>query len=396
MTTESTAAYDENGFDADGFHRDTGTEFHPITRRTCAGDRYDSEGYDADGYDADGYDSEGYGRDGYNGDGLDQDGNSRCDNGDCDDCECEYCNPASAFDDRLDDYGARAPRRLGWRPQPGVDRTLYAGHEIEMYSDNVEYDDVEYVLRQLDTLYAKHNPMTTTRRCAIAKRDGSLDEDSGGFETVTVPLTREQTYGIFTQFKTLGDGLCSAWDKGDEVGHHIHVSRAAIGPLTLGKLGVFMNCDENRAFLEAIACRPAEFNGFEDGKKLTAPENAERYAVLNITDSTVEFRMFKSNLYTKAILKNYEFCMAAIHFCERSSHGFGETGTSSDPLHFTQFRRFVADNRSRYAFLHEFMLFHPQLRVGYRNNSGLPASVASPKDRSPKFALIRTHVVAGA
>ena len=213
---------------------------------------------------------------------------------------------------------------------------------------------------------------------------------------MTVPLTREQTYGIFTQFKTLGNGRCSAWDNGDDVGHHIHVSRAAIGPLTLGKLGVFMNCEENRAFLEAIACRAANYNSFEDGKKLTDTETAERHSVLNITEHTAEFRMFKSNLYTKAILKNYEFAIAAVRFCEQSPHGFGETDSAICPLHVSSFRHYVATNRSSYPYLHEFMLTHPAIRGEYRRWSGLPENVTSPSERSPKFALLRAADVSGA
>lgn len=380
-------AYDEDGFDAEGVHRDTETYFSPTTRLTRNGGRRDEDGYDWTGRDAFGYDRDGYGRDGYNEDGEDAYGNTRCDNGDCDDECCETCNPPVGFESSLCSYGERADRHHGWRPDPNV--TLYAGHEIEMYSDNEDFSDVEGVLRQLNNAYRTLAPLTRTSNCAIAKHDGSLGD--WGFETVTVPLTDAQMYGIFEQFKTLGNGDCSAWDRGDSVGHHIHLSRAAIAPLTLGKMLVFMNAEENRGFLTAIAGRECRAYARYATKKLTDGRNHDRYEVLNVTDKTVEFRMFKANLYSKAILKNHEFCKAVLAFCESESHGFGTVESSADPLHWTRFRRFVATNRGAYRYLHRFLLTHAELRIGYCNNSGLPENVARPKEQSPMFAMIRTQ-----
>lgn len=422
-------------------HRDTGTEFNP-QGRTYLG--FDADGYDATGHDRDGFDRQGYDSRGFDGnnihrdtgtyyhpvdhltwdsesysednDSLDWQGNSRCDNGDCSDSDCETCNPpdedededvdderqwssSSSFEDSLLGYDARAPRVHGWRPITVrdangfclLDRTLYAGHEIEMYSDDESADDVQFVLNQINSAYRRFKPQTTAGLCAIAKRDSSLDEyGDGGFETVTVPLTRDQTYGIFGSFKVLGGGHCSAWTKGDDVGHHIHLSRAAIGPLTLGKLLVFMNAEVNRSFLVGIAGRDGGFNQFAPGKKLTDAENGDRYEVLNVTDQTVEFRLFKSNLYSRAILKNYEFAVSAVRFCEDSPHGFEEPEYETDPLSYVKYRRYVASHHKEYPYLHAFLLTHHRLKRGYTMSSGLKPN-AIPKERSPKFALIRTN-----
>lgn len=368
--------YDANGFDSDGRHRENGGMFHPVTHLTANGDSYHDYGWGQ----------------------RDWRGCSPCMNGDCHDSDCETCNPSddsddddeSSFRDHLLGYSAKAPEVHGWRPKNWYERAMYAGHEIEMFSDDEDPDDVSLVLRQINRQYAALGPLTTTSLCAIAKRDGSLDDQQqGGFETVTVPLTAAQTYGIFKSFTTLGDGRCSAWTVGDDVGHHIHLTKAAIFPLTLGKLGVFMNAEPNRPFLERIAGRSASYNEFENRKKLTCPENAFRHAVLNITDYTVEFRLFKANLYSKAILKNYEFCMAAVRFCDEQPHGFGDV-SEDGPLHWRQFCRFVAANRSQYEYLHEFMLTQAGIRLTYRRASGLPSNVSHPKPRSPKFALIQT------
>ena len=343
--------FDENGYDRDGFDRDG----------------FDRNGYDESGYDADGYDCHGYDSEGYNSDGEDCNGNTREDN--------ERSEQGEEFDNQLVDYGGDVLEICEWRQRRGQEDELLAGHEIEMYSDDVDIDDVGLVGNQLWKAYRQHDPQA--HGCAIGKHDGSLEDNGpGGFETVTVPLTREQTYGVFESFDVLGKGRCSAWDKGTEVGHHIHVSLSAISPLTLGKLGVFMNLPANRKFLTAIAQRPPVYNDFEEGKRLTRPKNHARHSVLNLTEHTVEFRLFKSNLKTRCILKNYEFCIAAIKFCRSTSHR---------SLNRLDFLRFVAANRKEFGYLHTFLMNQETWAEAYR--SFLPANVANPKEQGKKPAI---------
>jgi hypothetical protein len=381
--------YDERGFNENNLHRETGTHYHPVDHLTWDRGRYSEDNND-----------------------LDWRGRDRCDNGECEDMECESCNPPdddeepvdASFNDRLDSYGEKAPRKLGWsdhshRTFDGeyvADRTLYAGHEIEMYADDEDYSSVEHVLDQLNSAYRNFKPQTRTLRCAIAKYDGSLEYKDGGFEAVTVPLTREQTYGIFGSFRVLGGGSCSAWDCGPEVGHHIHLSRAAIGPLTLGKLLVFANVECNQLFIERVAGRKADYNTFAS-KKLTDAmhdrPNADRHEVINVTNHTVEFRMFKSNLLSRGILKNYEFAVSLVRYCEQVDYGNGEEPEDSDhPLHYLSYRRWLAAKHAEYPYLHQFFLSHGSMARNYRQHAGL-AKNAVPTERSPKFALIRTSAI---
>lgn len=348
--------YNAEGWDENGHHRETGTYF-------------DESGYTQDGneFDDDGYDQYGYDEEGYNSDGEDSDGNTREDN--------ERTEQGEEFDNQLVDYSGDVLEICEWEPLDGQEKELLAGHEIEMYSNDVDIDDVGYVGSQLWMAYRHHNPQSSG--CMVGKHDGSLEDNGpGGFETVTVPLTREQTYGIFESFEVLGDKRCSAWNKGQEVGHHIHVSRSAISPLTLGKLAVFMNLPENRKFLTAIAQRPPVYNDFEDGKKLSKPKNRARHSVLNLTEHTVEFRLFKSNLKTQCILKNYEFCIAAIKFCRSTSH---------QDLNRLDFIRFVAANRKEFGYLHTFLFNHETWNTTYR--ACLPMNVACPKEKGIKPAV---------
>jgi hypothetical protein len=353
--------YNSAGWDSDGLHEQTGTE-------------WDEDGYTVDGseYNSEGYNQYGYDEDGYNEDGEDSDGRTRED--------AERREMGEEFDGLLVDYGGDVLEICEWKVRPGQAKELLAGHEIEMFSNDVDIDDVGFVGSQLWKAYRNHNPQASG--CAVGKHDGSLEQDDdegippGGFETVTVPLTREQTYGIFESFDVLGDKRCSAWNRGQEVGHHIHVSRSAISGLTLGKLGVFMNLPANRKFLTAIAQRPPIYNDFEDGKKLSKPKNRMRHSVLNLTEHTVEFRLFKANLKTQCILKNYEFCIAAIKFCRSTSH---------QDLNRLDFLKFVAANRKEFGYLHTFLLNHGVWSDAYR--AFLPANVAFPKEQGQKPAV---------
>jgi hypothetical protein len=350
--------YDRNGYDANGYNAE-GWDENGLNEQT--GTEFNEDGYTVDGneYDSEGYDANGYDEDGYNSDGENSDGQSR---------------ESQGFDDELRPYDADVLEDCGWTIRAGQDKELLAGHEIEMYSDEVDIGDVLQVAHQLGAAYKQHDPQTYGGSCCIGKHDGSLD--GGGFETVTVPLTREQTYGVFESFDVLGNGSCSAWSKGQEVGHHIHVSRSAITPLTLGKLGVFMNLPANRKFLTAIAQRHPVYNVFEDGKKLTHPRPYMRHSVLNVTTETVEFRLFKSNLKTRCILKNYEFCIAAIKFCRSTSH---------QNLNRLDFIRFVAANRKEFGYLHTFLMNQETWAETYC--SCLPANVAYPNEQGKKPAV---------
>jgi hypothetical protein len=358
--------YNDDGYDAEGYDSDG---WHEQGHHRATGTLFDESGYTQDGneYDDDGYNCSGYDEDGYDCNGEDNEGNTREDN--------ERSEQGEEFDNQLVDYSGDVLEICEWDMRLGQAKELLAGHEIEMYSDDVDIDDVGLVGSQLWKAYRNHNPQAVD--CSIGKHDGSLDDNGpGGFETVTVPLTREQTYGVFESFEVLGNRRCHAWNKGPEVGHHIHVSRSAISGLTLGKLAVFMNLPENRKFLTAIAQRPPVYNDFEDGKKLSKPKNRMRHSVLNLTGHTVEFRLFKANLKTQCILKNYEFCIAAIKFCRSTSH---------QDLNRLDFLKFVAANRKEFGYLHTFLFNHETWRGPYR--AFLPDNVAFPKEQGKKPAV---------
>ncbi len=66
--------YDRRGFDKNGIHRITGTEYNTKGRDICG---YNQEGYHYNGFDRNGYDREGYDQGGFDHNGYNRRGHDR-------------------------------------------------------------------------------------------------------------------------------------------------------------------------------------------------------------------------------------------------------------------------------------------------------------------------------
>lgn len=172
------------------------------------------------------------------------------------------------------------------------------GVELEIETRGVTYEsDARRTLEQLEDF-------------AILKRDGSLD---CGFEIVTAPAPLEFHAHAWRQFKPSGNMESSSTET---CGLHVHISRALLKPLQVGKMLVFLNAPENTPFIQVIAQRNPERwakiakKGFKD---IRYPES--RYEALNLTrTSTVELRIFKGNMRYDRIMKAVEFADALVAF----------------------------------------------------------------------------------
>lgn len=314
--------YDHNGFDADSIHRDTGTEFSPAGR-TVDGGRYDSEGYDRHGYDRHGYNADGYDSDGYNADGYDENDNTRCDNGDCEDDCCERCHPSGGSD--LLDYHDDVCEVTGWKSTPYAGKTTVA-FEFECNSHDTANEAIGPTAGYFNRAYRKLVNHTCNGDGAIAKRDGSLDENSG-LEVVTVPTTLAEMRLVLAEAypnKRFGRGEVSAWNQ-DDCGMHVHVGRSTISPLTLGKMLVFMHSAGNKSFNIDIAGRNTHYAAYRPYRAMVQnglPKNADmsdKYSSLHVKRKTVEFRIFRPSCRVSTILKNLCFCLAVREFCVTAS-----------------------------------------------------------------------------
>lgn len=153
----------------------------------------------------------------------------------------------------------------------------------------------------------------------ILKSDGSLDN---GIELVTGPYTLEyhQARLGWQQLTDAIGSYASGFDT-STAGMHIHINRAAMSGLTLGKLLVFINDKTNLPMVEGIAQRKANHWAQFITKKISDARfsDGSKYQSLNVRSNTVELRIFRSNLNPKRILKNIEFAHAAVSYCAQAS-----------------------------------------------------------------------------
>jgi hypothetical protein len=197
----------------------------------------------------------------------------------------------------------------------------------------------------------------------ILADDSSIEKnDKKGFEIISLPGTLEyhQTQwgrAFFDVVQQHAQGWCH-----DECGMHVHLSRAAMSPLQIGRALVFLNDPKNRDFVEHVAGREAGEYCAVAEKKLSdalpyhlrskdrtigehvrrrwgasqvwghdqdSADHDERYTALNLTnEATVEIRIFRSNCAELGFLKNIEFCHALFTWARMASnasltrHGF--------------------------------------------------------------------------
>jgi hypothetical protein len=154
------------------------------------------------------------------------------------------------------------------------------------------------------------------------KEDGSIDS---GFEIVTHPMTFEAWKawegGFDKVLKTASGRGCKGHNAG---GIHIHTSLDAWEPRQLFLLYSLIFNKRNRKFLLFITQRRehnmnrwASLSAVDVGSAKTRIEAKSgydvaytKYSALNMTDTTLEFRIFNSNLRIERVMKNIEFTYA--------------------------------------------------------------------------------------
>lgn len=153
----------------------------------------------------------------------------------------------------------------------------------------------------------------------ITKEDGSLNV---GFEIVTEPASLNEhriRWEIF--FNNMPKNLVSFGSK--NCGLHIHCSRWPLSLLTIAKIVVFVNSEENQKFIETIAGRSSNSFSIIQKKEYGSIKkfNNSRYEAVNLCNKeTIEFRIFKGTLKKESFFKAIEFCDATINFCNMATH----------------------------------------------------------------------------
>jgi hypothetical protein len=184
---------------------------------------------------------------------------------------------------------------------------------------------------------------------AIAKHDGSL-RSGYGFELVTIPASlAEQRERWLRLFAKTPSGLKS-WNTMGRCGMHVHASRSVLSGLTIGKLLVFINTNENQAFVEDVAGRRSAQWAAMMHKKISdaTKRNYSRYEAINLqNDKTVEFRIFRGSLKPERFLKNLDFVASSVAFCIQS----GIRG-----LTIPAYLKWFKDHRKDYQYLDSWLV----------------------------------------
>ena len=185
----------------------------------------------------------------------------------------------------------------------------------------------------------------------ILKSDGSL---RSGVELVTKPMTLEEHKDWrWADVLESVQGIAQSGAGTTRCGMHVHINKAALSPLLLGKLLVFLNADYTDELICLIAQRRG--NGYcekdckrlNDGGRLWRYASPDRYERLNVTRRTCEVRIFRGNLRPERVLKNIEFCHAAVAFCRDAS--------MKEVTSPRAFKEFLLKNRSIYPELVRFL-----------------------------------------
>ena len=225
------------------------------------------------------------------------------------------------------DYSHRVEDDLGFLSLPHEKHskdTIYYGVELEVERRNNCPHDMPYLITD-NVLFG----------IATLKSDGTLDN---GFEITTAPATFGKHKKEWEKF--FKDKSCMSKLKGwgtDTAGLHIHISRSALSPTSIGKILVFINDDTNSPFIDGIAGRNSKSWAKKSPKKISDfSQRTDKYEAVNLSHrNTIELRIFKSNISKHGFYRVLEFTDALVHFTKNYT---GLTGLS---LHYKTFLRFM-------------------------------------------------------
>ena len=247
--------------------------------------------------------------------------------------------------DEIESYHASKNRGFTPLDSPWIRRQpkppVYFGVELEV--EVINGPKPKYVQQVVDSLGGRGED----EFIAGIEADSSVRT---GFEIVTNPagLDLHRKYWLQADLSGLQSHNATV-----SCGLHVHMTRNAITPLTLGRMVAFANADANRTFMVTFCRRESpDYARFSPGRPVTYPYRTERrgtrlvpvrrygtdrYEVFNLqNDETIEFRLPKGTTKLTTIIATVEFCNALIRFCE--------TVSASTGLTVPNFKKFVAQD----------------------------------------------------
>ena len=264
---------------------------------------------------------------------------------------CQTCFPGVTIESLYQSYTAKAERVFSFKclkePSP-----TYLGVELELEDRTIA------------------NLLSTWRVLkdhAIIKRDGSV---SGGIEICSAPATIAIHKEEFKSFFAIVDKI--KLHAKDNCGMHVHVDRAKLSELQIGKMLSFFYNKDNKTFINKIAGRKDNsyctldqerkmgsgvfFDTTKGGsytKQLVRKQTEGRYTGLNLTPSaTIEFRIFASTTDYNKFVINLEFVQSMVDFTRGSALTVKSIKDFSEKKVYLSF---LVSNKKEYPNLYTFV-----------------------------------------
>jgi hypothetical protein len=193
------------------------------------------------------------------------------------------------------------------------------------------------------------------RGFGIVKSDGSVQD---GLEIATKPSTVQE---IKNKFKGYFEKLPTGLHPTTKCGMHVHVNKASLSMLQIGKMIGFMNQPKNEELLATIAGRPLK-GGYtktdmEKAKIInpkTDPMSRDRYNAINIApQNTIEFRIFAATIEHSKFCANLDFVQALVDYTCPAGMALNSI---KDIFSEDRFLSFVASRRKYYPDLFQFLV----------------------------------------
>lgn len=244
----------------------------------------------------------------------------------CDHCYDRHYDDEEEYDEDNEEY----VKSYGWKPSPqfkdkGEDDSMYYGFELEVSGS--QRHAPEFLNFFEDSAWS-HDHVYLKSDCSII---------DGGFEIVTQPMTWKYIKEDFeNKLKNSLDFLKKQGFKGhNKGGLHIHLSRRAIDTNTFMRMQSLLYNAENYDNWLVLTQRKAD--NIDQWARLTTDKSADtirqyyevgyncvmgstRYHGLNVTDKTVELRIFNSNLRIERVMKNLEIAKSLVEFSRTKCH----------------------------------------------------------------------------
>lgn len=277
---------------------------------------------------------------------------------------CQECVGVPADKILIHSYSTRAPSIIGFKGEKKKIKSNPALEKFTQYYKNIvsnlQYsgDDTMYLGIEMEYEVNGNRESSLVpilrhlHEHAIIKGDGSL---RNGVEIVTCPATYEEQVKVLKPFF---DSFPSMLKPEATCGIHIHISRGILAAGTQGRLLAFMNNQENKSKLTALAGRyNQQYAGMGENTKITQilrGGDSQRYRMLNTTNTnTLEFRLFKSTDKWEDMLVFMQFVSAIVEYCKPCSTNLNY----EEHKKYGNFEAWLKSYRKEYPNLHA--LYYP-------------------------------------